>query len=119
MLVRLVSLKVKPGQADAFREFFATIFDRVASSPGCLHLRLVQDADGGDDFFTISQWISTDALEAYRQSDFFKRVWPQVKTFLREKPWAQSFQVVLGDSPVVYSLIVPSRNLTTDHQTSL
>lgn len=98
MIVRLVSLKVSPERASEFRAYFETLYERIRSQRGCLSLRLVGDAGGDGHFFTISEWEGPDALEAYRQSAFFRESWPRVKSFLHERPWAQSFHIVLDGS---------------------
>ncbi len=95
MIVRLVSLKVPPERANEFRAYFETLYERIRTQRGCLSLRLVADEGGDGQFFTISEWEGPDALEAYRKSAFFRESWPRVKSFLHERPWAQSFHILL------------------------
>jgi len=97
MIVRLVSLKIHPDKVEEFKQFFETIYDRIREAQGCLSLRVVADLEGLGEFFTVSEWESPAALEAYKDSAFFRETWPRVKTFLRDRPWAQSFHVLLDE----------------------
>lgn len=95
MIVRLVALKIQLDKVEEFKQFFGTIYDGIRAAQGCLSLRVVADLEGLGEFFTVSEWESAAALEAYKNTAFFRETWPRVKTFLRDKPWAQSFQVLL------------------------
>lgn len=97
MIVRLVSLKFHPQHRERFLQLFEQVYPQIRARPGCLALHLVAEADGAADFLTISIWRSPEDLEAYRQSDVFGEVWPQVREMLRERPWAASYHLVAGD----------------------
>lgn len=97
MIVRLVALKIHPDKVEEFKQYFETIYDRIRAAQGCLSLRVVADLEGLGEFFTVSEWESPAALEAYKDSAFFQETWPRVKTFLRDRPWAQSFHVLLDE----------------------
>jgi len=97
MIVRLVSLKIQLDKVEEFKQFFETIHDRIREAQGCLSLRVVADLEGLGEFFTVSEWESPAALEAYKNSAFFQETWPRVKSFLRDRPWAQSFHVLLDE----------------------
>lgn len=98
MIVRLVSLRVDPERAAEFKKYFERLYDHIRAHAGCLFLQLVEDIQGQGDFFTISEWENAEVLEAYRTGSFFRSTWPVVKSFLREKAWAQTFHIVLdGD----------------------
>jgi len=97
MILRLVSLKIHPDKVEEFKQFFETIYDRIRAAQGCLSLRVVADLEGLGEFFTVSEWESPAALEAYKNTAFFQETWSRVKTFLRDRPWAQSFHVLLDE----------------------
>lgn len=97
MILRLVSLKIHPDKVEEFKQFFETIYDRIRAAQGCLSLRVVADLEGLGEFFAVSEWESPAALEAYMNSAFFQETWPRVKTFLRDRPWARSFHVLLDE----------------------
>ena len=97
MIIRLVSMKFKPEHSDDFRALFEATYPKIRQLPGCTFLQLVADPDGPADFMTISHWQAAEDLDAYRDSELFGEVWPQVKAMMRDKPWAKSYQVVAGD----------------------
>ena len=97
MIIRLVSMKFKPEHSDDFRALFEATYPKIRQLPGCTFLQLVVDPDGPADFMTISHWQAAEDLDAYRDSELFGEVWPQVKAMMRDKPWAKSYQVVAGD----------------------
>ncbi len=97
MIIRLVSLKFHPEHRERFLQLFAQVYPKIRARPGCLALHLVADVDGTADFLTLSVWRSLEDLEAYRQSDIFGEVWPQVREMLRERAWAASYRLVAGD----------------------
>jgi quinol monooxygenase YgiN len=96
VIVRLVRLKVDPKKVEEFKALFESLYDGIRAHRGCISLRLITDLEGLGEFFTLSEWESPEALEAYRQSFFFRETWPRVKAFLKEKAWAQSFHILLG-----------------------
>ena len=96
MVIRIVSLKCKPEDIDAFRLFVRESSLRVRQSPGCLALQIVNDIADPTSFFTLSTWRDADALEAYRASPLFVKIWPRVKAFLCEAAWASTCQEIEG-----------------------
>ena len=94
MVIRIVSLKCKPEDVDAFRLVLRNSFPRVRQFPGCLALQIVNDIADPTSFFTLSTWRDVDALEAYRTSPLFEQVWPRIKAFLREAAWASTCQEI-------------------------
>lgn len=97
MIIRLVSLKFNPEHREEFLQLFEQVYPRIRARPGCLALHLVADLEASADFLTISVWRSAEDLEAYRQSDIFGEVWPQVRQMLRERARAASYRLVAGD----------------------
>ena len=96
MVIRIVSLKCKPEDIDAFRLLLRKSSPRVRQFPGCLSLQIVNDIADPTSFFTLSTWRDTDALEAYRASPLFVEIWPRIKAFLREAAWASTCQEIEG-----------------------
>jgi quinol monooxygenase YgiN len=62
MVIRLVSLKCKPEDVDAFRLLLRESFPHVRQFPGYLSLQIVNDIADPTSFFTLSAWRDTDAL---------------------------------------------------------
>ena len=96
MITRLVSLKCRPQDVDAFRLVLRQAFPRVTQIPGCLSLQIVGDIADPTSFYTISTWRDVDALEAYRAGPVFAEIWPRVKAFLCQPAWASTCQEVEG-----------------------
>jgi quinol monooxygenase YgiN len=51
---------------------------------------LYQDKTNSEIFFTYSYWQDEKNLENYRNSQLFKDVWDQTKTYFNDKPLAWS-----------------------------
>lgn len=79
MVIRLVKMTFKPGEADRFLELFEGWRHRIRAFPGCRHLDLWRDQQDPRVFFTHSHWDAPSDLEAYRRSSVFSEVWPTVK----------------------------------------
>ena len=82
----------KPENIPSFERVFKASSPQIRSFPGCNHLELLQDAENPEVFFTYSQWESEEALQAYRESDFFREVWGSTKKLFAERPRAWSLR---------------------------
>ena len=94
MLIRVVRMTFTPAQVPAFLALFAATKDQIRAQPGCLRLELWQDADQPHIYCTHSHWGSPAALDAYRHSALFGRVWPATKRLFAAPPLAFSSQMV-------------------------
>ena len=74
----------------SFERIFKASSPRIRNFPGCRYLELLQDADNPEVFFTYSHWESEEALQAYRESEFFGEVWSQTKKLFAGRPRAWS-----------------------------
>ncbi len=83
-----------------FIHFTAEIKEIIKKSEGCLHLNILQDKNKPEVFFTYSCWKSESDLNNYRNSDFFKNIWPKTKEWFAEKPMAWSTQSVHRDGSI-------------------
>ncbi len=79
MITRIVQLTFQEHLVDQFLESFEENGPKIRAFDGCLGVDLVQDMYRPYVFFTISKWDSEEALEAYRQSDFFRNTWKKTK----------------------------------------
>lgn len=94
MIVRVVKMRFREGETEAFRQFFNTAKGKIRSFEGCMHLELWQDANDVQTFFTYSHWRDEAALEVYRQSDTFLRFWKTAKSKFSDKAEAWSLHVL-------------------------
>lgn len=82
----------EPENIPSFERIFETSREHIKSFAGCRHLDLFRDIRNPDVFFTYSIWESEAALEAYRESEFFRKVWSQTRKLFAEKPQAWSLE---------------------------
>ena len=92
MIIRIVKLTFKPENVEAFIKLFAAAQQTIQSTEGCEHLELLRDTSNPNMFFTHSHWQNAEALENYRNSDFFKKTWSHTKVLFAEKPEAWSLE---------------------------
>ena len=91
---RIVSLKCKPEDMEAFRLWLRESFLRLRQVPGCRSLQIVSDMADSTSFYTIGTWHDVEAPETYRTSPLFKGICPRVKTFLREPVWVSTCEKI-------------------------
>ena len=75
---------------DEFLEMFHQKKEFIRATEGCKLLELYQDKNNPEIFFTYSYWEKEEYLEKYRNSELFKKVWKQTKTYFNDKPQAWS-----------------------------
>ena len=90
MLVRIVKLSFHQEHVPAFLQNFDLMKDKIRNSPGNRLLKLYQDKDNKNIFFTYSYWESEADLENYRNSELFYNVWEYTKKLFNAKPEAWS-----------------------------
>lgn len=92
MITRIVRLEISEEHVVDFKEFFDRNKAEILSSPGCRSLLLKNEVGHPNVFFTISEWDKEESLNEYRQSQFFREVWPNVKLWFSAKPLAYSLK---------------------------
>lgn len=90
MITRIVKMTFKRGCEQQFTAIFTKYSDKISSADGVQSVRLQQDINQPNIFFTLSEWEDESFLEAYRTSDLFKEVWSQVKPLFEAKAEAWS-----------------------------
>lgn len=94
MIIRFVKLEILSQHINDFKTLTANEKADILAFEGCSFLQILQDQNNPSIFFTVSHWKSESALNAYRESDFFRGNWKQVKEWFANKPEAWS----LGES---------------------
>jgi heme-degrading monooxygenase HmoA len=94
MIKRLVKLTLLQDEVETFLSIFNDSKNKVKSFPGCLHLELLRDVDNPAVMFTLSHWESLDALNKYRNSEFFKNTWSKTRLLFAAKASAWSVEVL-------------------------
>ncbi len=90
MITRIVKMTFAVGKVREFEQIFEQTVAMIRKSEGCRSVRLMQDLNDPDTYFTISQWDSVEKLNTYRNSDLFKRTWADVKPLFVSKAQAWS-----------------------------
>lgn len=93
-LTRVVKLTLAPHHIEDFKQVWIGHKSSIANMQGCISLQAYQDHKEPHIFFTISQWENEHALDNYRYSDFFKKLWSTVKPMFTEKAMAHSLQPI-------------------------
>jgi quinol monooxygenase YgiN len=94
MIIRIVKLNFKKENISSFELLFKETKDTIIGFEGCSLLELYQDTHDPSIFFTYSQWETEQHLEAYRKSDFFRKVWGQTKLLFEDRADAWSVQKI-------------------------
>ncbi len=90
MIIRFVKLEIKPEHITDFKQLSTEERNDILAFEGCSHLEILQDVSNPSIFFTHSHWSSENALNKYRNSEFFQANWTRVKQWFCEKPQAWS-----------------------------
>ena len=99
MLIRIVKLTFKPENIPSFERIFDETKNGILAFEGCNMVELYQDRNNPCIFFTYSFWDGESALENYRNSDFFKKVWGSTKKLFADKPEAWSVNRIQSTNP--------------------
>ena len=94
MIIRIVKMTFEPSKVHDFIEVFDASKERIRNFEGCSHLRLLNDINSSNIFFTYSYWESEAHLNAYRHSELFQATWARTKVLFAAKPEAWSVQAV-------------------------
>lgn len=90
MIVRFVKLELQSQHIADFKSLTAGEKEDIIAFEGCSFLEILQDITNENLFFSHSHWESEEALNAYRESAFFRGNWEQVKQWFAAKPEAWS-----------------------------
>lgn len=92
MLVRIVKLTFEKKQITRFKQIFKEHQKKIQDFEGFSFLELYQVKDRPNTFFTRSHWKDETALENYRNSEYFKKIWSETKVLFAAKPEAWSLE---------------------------
>lgn len=92
MITRFVKLNIKENNICEFKKFVEGEKDDIIAFKGCHALEIYNDIKNRNLFFTKSIWDNQNALDKYRESDFFRANWSLLKTWFADKPEAWSLE---------------------------
>ena len=82
----------RPEEREAFLDIFNASKHLIRQFDGCQHMSLYNEAGLPDVFFTLSVWDSAAHLDAYRNSELFRKTWTKTKALFADKPQAWSVE---------------------------
>ena len=94
MIIRIVRMTFIPEKTEVFLDIFEQSKSEILGMEGCLHLELWRDLHEQNVYVTHSHWESEEALNDYRKSEFFEKVWKRTKILFTEKATAFSVERV-------------------------
>ncbi|RMG22215.1 MAG: antibiotic biosynthesis monooxygenase [Bacteroidetes bacterium] len=94
MITRIVRMEFREDALEEFHRIFEQHHQRIRNFPGCLQVELLRDTRHPAVRYTISQWETEAALEQYRQSELFGKVWPRTKALFAAKAQAFSMEKI-------------------------
>jgi quinol monooxygenase YgiN len=95
MVTRIVKMTFDEAKVEEFRTMITQNAYLIQACEGCEYLRILQDKDQPNVFFTYSYWESDAHLEMYRKSELFNKIWSFAKAGFISKPEAWSTQLVI------------------------
>jgi len=93
MIVRIVQLEIQPEFTQKFLSLYSSHQEMIKGNQGCISLQLLQSDENPNHLATLSHWESEEALNYYRNSEFFRILWSNVKPLFSEKAKAFSYHV--------------------------
>jgi len=93
MLVRIVQLEIQPELTQRFLELYSSHQEMIRGRQGCISLQLLQSDENPNHLATLSHWDGEEALNRYRNSDFFRKLWSEVKPLFPANAKAFSYHV--------------------------
>jgi quinol monooxygenase YgiN len=92
MITRIVRMHFRPEEREAFLDIFNASKHLIRQFDGCQQMYLYNEAGLPDVFFTLSVWDSAAHLDAYRNSELFRKTWTKTKALFADKPQAWSIE---------------------------
>jgi quinol monooxygenase YgiN len=96
MITRIVKLHIDENKVADFIAIYESSKSFIQNSSGNISVKLVKDIHQENILFTISEWNCEEYLNNYRNTEFFAKVWSQVKTLLISKTDAWSLEEIIN-----------------------
>ena len=86
MLALVATIKVKPGTGAQFEAVAKELVAQVrANEPGC-KLYALHRAEAADTYVFLERYVDQAAVEAHRQTDYFKSIGRRMGEFMAGRP---------------------------------
>ena len=93
MIIRMVKMTIEDSRCEDFKDFTDSIADTIRGFEGCTHLKILQEINRHNIYFSYSIWETEEDLNNYRNSEFFKKTWSKAKELFCAPPEAWSFDI--------------------------
>ena len=94
MITRIVKMTFDPSKVEDFLVVFNESSDYIRTFPGCIQMKLLNDINHPNIYYTYSQWESEEDLNNYRNSTRFREIWGKTKANFIEKAEAFSMKLI-------------------------
>lgn len=84
-----------PEKIEDFKLIFKNNWQFIKGFEGCSHVELLQDENNPSVFFTYSLWQNEAAVNHYRDSELFAKVWSATKILFNDKPQAWTVKEII------------------------
>ena len=89
-------MSFQPTHTKKFEAIFQDKKEQIRNVEGCKFLELYKDIKEENIYFTYSYWENEVALNNYRHSELFKKVWPETKTLFNKPAEAWSVEKLVS-----------------------
>ena len=90
MIKRIVKLEIRKEEVNTFKNLFLGSKHIILSFDGCYHVECLEAIEPEGTFFTYSRWESVAALDNYRHSEAFAKIWTNTKELFGDRASAWS-----------------------------
>jgi heme-degrading monooxygenase HmoA len=87
MIVRLTHFNFSPGKIEELKKFYNEVaIPTVRKQKGNLDCKLLEPADGKEEYISMTVWETKEDAEAYDRTGVYKSLVEQVRKFFTKDP---------------------------------
>ena len=102
MYVRMVFLKLKEGEMDAFREAFSSeVIPTVTAHKGNRFNHLLECRENKNEGISVTTWDTREDFEAYLKSGDYERTSEKYLPMFADEPVIKSYEVTASSEPLI------------------
>lgn len=95
MFLRLTFITAQQNDVEKLKHTFNNdVVPVVKSQKGNAGIRLLEPADGGLEYISLSEWHTAADAEAYEESGTYRRLVDSLKDFYTNRPVLKSYNVI-------------------------
>lgn len=95
MVLEIADIHIKAGEGDDFTAAYRTVRDMVATTPGCVSMRMTRCVESPDRFVLLVEWESIEAHEHnFRATDRFAQWRGAIGPYFDRPPHVEHFSDV-------------------------